>query len=127
MLTQWERLVFQVTDVDIDKINKPYLPIAAGELSKFTAKVVVLVSLALGLAFAAIPSAPYASSALTTVLLSSALLGTSYSLPPLRLKRFPLLAALCIIAVRGSIVRATHPVLTLFHTALRITLGLSAK
>jgi 4-hydroxybenzoate polyprenyltransferase len=24
----------QVTDVEIDKINKPYLPIAAGELSK---------------------------------------------------------------------------------------------
>lgn len=96
----------QVTDVEIDKINKPYLPIASGELSKTMAKVVVLISLILGLGFAAIPSVPFASSALNTVLISSAVLGTIYSLPPLRLKRFPLLAALCIIAVRGSIVSA---------------------
>ena len=95
---------FQVTDVEIDKINKPDLPIAAGQLSKSHAKMVVGLSLVLGLAFAATSGATFASPALTAVLLSSAFLGTIYSLPPFRLKRFPLLAALCIISVRGSIV-----------------------
>ncbi len=36
------------------------------------------------------------------VTLGSALLGTAYSAPPLRLKRFPLLAALSIIVVSPS-------------------------
>jgi homogentisate phytyltransferase/homogentisate geranylgeranyltransferase len=34
----------------------------------------------------------------------SLLIGTAYSVPPLRLKRFSLLAALCILAVRGMVV-----------------------
>lgn len=91
----------QVTDVEIDKINKPYLPIAAGQLSPFLATAVVLLSLVAGLGLGFLPSA-YGSRALVFVLLASAFLGTSYSLPPLRLKRFPILAALCIIAVRGT-------------------------
>lgn len=37
-------------------------------------------------------------------LVSSAVLGSIYSLPPFRLKRFPLLAALCILVIRGSVV-----------------------
>ena len=32
------------------------------------------------------------------------ILGTVYSLPPFRLKRFPMLAAFCILVVRGSLV-----------------------
>ncbi len=91
----------QVTDVEIDKINKPYLPIAAGQLSPLLATAVVLLSLVAGLGLGFLPSA-YGSRALVFVLLASAFLGTSYSLPPLRLKRFPILAALCIIAVRGT-------------------------
>ena len=35
----------QVTDVDIDKVNKPYLPIASGELSKKDGIVIVMASL----------------------------------------------------------------------------------
>jgi homogentisate phytyltransferase/homogentisate geranylgeranyltransferase len=34
----------------------------------------------------------------------SLLIGTAYSVPPIRLKRFPLLAAFCILTVRGIIV-----------------------
>lgn len=93
----------QVTDVKIDKINKPYLPIAAGDLSKQAATVVVLLSLAAGLGLGLLQG-PFASSALKAVLVASAALGTVYSVPPFRLKRFPVLAAFCIIAVRGSIV-----------------------
>lgn len=89
----------QVTDVDIDKINKPYLPIAAGDLSLNQGRGIVLSSLLVSLALAYHSPWP-----LQATLVSSALLGTMYSLPPFRLKRFPLFAALCILVVRGSIV-----------------------
>jgi len=35
----------QVTDVEIDKVNKPYLPIASGELSKKDGIFIVVASL----------------------------------------------------------------------------------
>ena len=35
----------QVTDIEIDKVNKPYLPIAAGDLSKKNGIFIVLASL----------------------------------------------------------------------------------
>ena len=75
------------------------------------ASIVVLISLIAGLGLGFIAS-PFSSPALTWVLVASVILGTSYSLPPLRLKRFPVLAALCIIAVRGSVV-SKHPFLPL--------------
>jgi homogentisate phytyltransferase / homogentisate geranylgeranyltransferase len=89
----------QLTDVDIDKINKPYLPIASGKLSQKRGTVIVISSLILSLLFA-IKADPY----LRLTLLGSGILGTLYSLPPFRLKRFPLLAAICILVVRGSLV-----------------------
>lgn len=94
----------QVTDVEIDKINKPYLPIPSGDLSKPTAIAVVVSSLIIGMILGFWPS-PFTSYALQATITFSALLGTIYSVPPFRLKRFPLLAAMCIVAVRGSIVR----------------------
>ena len=78
------------------KVNKPYLPIAAGELSERRGWVLVLSALLLG----TIPIAlwyPYDPAPLLATTLGSALLGTAYSAPPVRLKRFPLLAAFCII------------------------------
>jgi homogentisate phytyltransferase / homogentisate geranylgeranyltransferase len=89
----------QVTDVDIDKINKPYLPIASGALSSQSAINIILTCLAISSAFAYYTTWP-----LRWTLLGSAILGTVYSLPPFRLKRFPLLAAFCILVVRGSLV-----------------------
>merc|ERR1740121_2414364 len=44
------------------------------------------------------------SETLMGILVSSFLLGTIYSAPPLRLKRSPFLAAFCIVVVRGLIV-----------------------
>ena len=41
-------------------------------------------------------------------LANTGLLGTAYSLPPFRLKRFPILAAFCILVVRGSLVNLGH-------------------
>eukprot|EP00802_Teleaulax_amphioxeia_P008868 Tamp_08879.p1 GENE.Tamp_08879~~Tamp_08879.p1 ORF type:complete len:530 (-),score=73.40 Tamp_08879:672-2027(-) len=93
----------QVFDVEIDKINKPYLPIAAGQLSLPAAWAICVGALLLG----TVPSIlfyPFDKAPLLTVTVGSALLGTAYSAPPTRLKRFPLFAALCIIVVRGTLV-----------------------
>jgi len=93
----------QLFDIDIDKVNKPYLPIPAGYLSEKVAWISVLAALVLG----TVPIAlwyPYAKLPLLATTIGSALLGTAYSAPPVRLKRFPLLAAFCIIVVRGTLI-----------------------
>jgi len=89
----------QLTDVEIDRINKPYLPLASGEMSTTSAIVLIVGLLAVGLALAVV-GGPF----LTATVGVSALIGTAYSLPPLRLKRFPLFASLCIFTVRGLVV-----------------------
>ncbi len=89
----------QLEDVEIDKINKPYLPIAAGEFSRFSGQIIVAIMGVLALSLALI-GGPFL---LGTVGISLTI-GTAYSLPPIRLKRFPVLAALCIFTVRGVIV-----------------------
>jgi len=48
--------------------------------------------------------AVWGTAGLNLALIGSAVLGTMYSLPPFRLKRFPLLAALCIVVVRGTLI-----------------------
>lgn len=89
----------QVTDVEIDKVNKPYLPIASGDLSLQSGIAIIVVSLIISTIIGLKSSWP-----LRMVLFGSGVLGTLYSLPPFRLKRFPLLAALCITTVRGALV-----------------------
>jgi homogentisate phytyltransferase/homogentisate geranylgeranyltransferase len=95
----------QVTDVEIDKVNKPDLPIAAGILSMKAATITVVVSLILSLVMG-LSHPVFSTQGLNLALLSSAILGTLYSLPPARLKRFPFLAAFCIVAVRGAVINA---------------------
>ncbi|KAL1530712.1 hypothetical protein AB1Y20_001611 [Prymnesium parvum] len=93
----------QLLDIELDKVNKPRLPLAAGTLGVPAGVGVVLASLAASLLMGW--AHPWLSTAaLKATLLGSALLGTAYSLPPLRLKRFPLLASLCIMGVRGALV-----------------------
>ncbi len=89
----------QITDVEIDRVNKPWLPIASGAYSMRTAYWIIGISVLISLVIAVM----LGRYLLLTVLLSLAL-GTAYSLPPLRLKRFHFWAAFCIIAVRGVIV-----------------------
>jgi homogentisate phytyltransferase/homogentisate geranylgeranyltransferase len=89
----------QLEDVSIDKINKPDLPIAAGEFSLKQAQWIVGLMGTLAI-FLGLISGPWL---LITVGVSLAI-GTAYSLPPIRLKRFPFWAALCIFTVRGVIV-----------------------
>ena len=88
----------QIYDVEIDKVNKPYLPLAAGDLSISAAVWIVSVtgaaSVALGIASGSMP--------LVGTLVLSLLLGMAYSMdiPLLRWKRYPLLAIGCILSVR---------------------------
>lgn len=95
----------QITDVEIDKINKPKLPIAAGDLSPKSANIIVTISLILSLAMG-LAHPTLGSQGLNVALWGSGILGTMYSLEPVRLKKFPLLAAFCIVAVRGAVINA---------------------
>lgn len=89
----------QLQDVEIDKINKPHLPVASGEFTQRTGEIIVITTgiLALGLSWF---SGPF----LFGMVAISLAIGTAYSLPPIRLKRFPFWAAICIFSVRGAIV-----------------------
>ncbi|KAL0453422.1 UNVERIFIED_CONTAM: Homogentisate phytyltransferase 1, chloroplastic, partial [Sesamum latifolium] len=93
----------QLSDIEIDKVNKPYLPLASGEYSVTTGVAIVssfaILSFWLGYGVGSWP--------LFSALFVSFLLGTAYSvdLPLLRWKRFAVIAAMCIFAVRAVIVQ----------------------
>ena len=89
----------QLEDVAIDKINKPHLPLASGEFSWQQGQFIVITTGVLALVFALLLG-PF----LFGMVGISLAIGTAYSLPPIRLKRFPFWAALCIFSVRGAIV-----------------------
>jgi len=89
----------QLADVELDKINKPYLPLAAGTLSRKNALLIIYVSLAACIA-ACLITAWFLSMVIGIILL----IGMAYSLPPLKLKQHHLPAALSITLVRGLIV-----------------------
>ncbi len=92
----------QLTDVAIDRINKPHLPLASGEFSRRQGQSIVGMTgiAAIAIAVLALSQSPWL---LATVALSLAI-GSAYSLPPFRLKRYPLMASLCIFTVRGVLV-----------------------
>jgi len=89
----------QITDVEIDRVNKPFLPIASGELSMGAARWIVAASAVVPVAMALTQGALE-----TGAVLAGLAVGAAYSLPPLRLKRYPLLASLCITGVRAVVV-----------------------
>jgi homogentisate phytyltransferase / homogentisate geranylgeranyltransferase len=89
----------QLYDVEIDRVNKPDLPLASGRISITQGKWIVGITGILAIAIAAF----LGGWLLGTVLVSLAI-GTAYSLPPIRFKQYPLLAAICILTVRGCIV-----------------------
>ncbi|XP_019444163.1 PREDICTED: homogentisate solanesyltransferase, chloroplastic [Lupinus angustifolius] len=87
----------QIYDISIDKVNKPYLPIAAGDLSVQSAWLLVTFFAAAGLLTVGLNFGPFIFSLYTLGLF----LGTIYSVPPFRMKRFPVAAFLIIATVRG--------------------------
>jgi homogentisate phytyltransferase / homogentisate geranylgeranyltransferase len=101
----------QLYDIEIDRVNKPHLPLASGEFSLRQGQLIVGITGILAAVVATICS-PWL---LATVGISI-ILGTAYSMPPIRLKRFSLLAAFCILAVRGVVVNVG--LFTYFHQIL---------
>ncbi|XP_020093051.1 probable homogentisate phytyltransferase 2, chloroplastic isoform X2 [Ananas comosus] len=78
-------------------VNKPYLPIAAGDLSVQSAWFLVLFFAAAGLLIVSWNFGPF----ITSLYCLGLFLGTIYSVPPFRLKRYPVAAFLIIATVRG--------------------------
>jgi len=87
----------QIYDVSIDVISKPFLPVAAGELSPSMAWVLCLTLASAGVAIVA----NNFGSLITSLYCFGLFLGTVYSIPPLRLKRFAVPAFMIIACVRG--------------------------
>jgi len=88
----------QITDVEIDRINKPYLPLAAGAFSRATGiRIVALCGLVGFVAAAFVGRYMFGTVAIVFAL------GSFYSLPPLRLKRSPFFAASAITLARAVV------------------------
>lgn len=88
----------QLTDIEIDRINKPYLPLASREMSTRQGWWVVGLC-AIGALIGGGVAGPYLFGTVVLIML----IGTLYSLPPLRLKRYSLWAAISIALARGVI------------------------
>ncbi len=88
----------QITDVDIDRINKPYLPLAAGTMQPSTAGIIVGAAGAIALTVAQ-AQGRFLFATIATIFA----IGTIYSVPPLRLKRFPFFAAASITVARAVV------------------------
>jgi|TARA_B110000977_G_scaffold67024_1_gene91039 homogentisate phytyltransferase/homogentisate geranylgeranyltransferase len=93
----------QVYDKKLDRVNKPYLPMANGAYSSDTGLSVVALSTAGSFAIGIWSG----SSALMWALVISLTLGIVYSVdyPGLRWKKSPVLAATCVLFVRAVIVQ----------------------
>ena len=88
----------QITDVEIDRINKPYLPLASGAFSMATGRNLCIVFGILAWLLSAAVG-PWLLGTIGIVFC----LGSAYSLPPLRLKRFPFFAAFAITLARAIV------------------------
>lgn len=77
------------------RVNKPYLPIAAGDLSVKSAWLLVLLFAISGVLIVGANFGPF----ITALYCLGLFLGTIYSVPPFRMKRFPVVAFLIIATV----------------------------
>nr|ACS34774.1 homogentisate phytylprenyltransferase [Artemisia sphaerocephala] len=105
----------QIYDIGIDKVNKPYLPIAAGDLSVQSAWFLVLGFAVVGAIIVAMNFGQF----ITSLYCLGLFLGTIYSVPPFRMKRFPVVAFLIIATVRGFLLNFG------VYYAVRAALGLT--
>ena len=91
----------QIADVNIDKINKPFLPIPSNALSVQQAKIIVFTALFISLSLAL-----YITPYLFGIIALAATIGWAYSMPPLYLKQHHVTAALAITTVRAVLLNA---------------------
>lgn len=89
----------QIEDIELDKINKPYLPLASGELSLKQGKTIVWSTF-----WGAITMAAFIHPLLIGIVGLSMGIGWAYSCPPLYWRKHHLPAALSIAVVRGLMV-----------------------
>ena len=87
----------QIYDESIDKLNKPFLPVASGEMSKRFAWITVVSSAVVG----PILVRQFFPALLFKLYSFGLFLGLIYSVPPVRTKKNPVLAGLTIACVRG--------------------------
>ena len=102
----------QIYDVEIDEVNKPFLPVAAGRISPRVAWALVLAAGAGGLAVVRATFSP-----LIQVLFAfGTAVGALYSVPPFQLKRFPVAAGITIATCRGFLLNFGTPRTEHSHT-----------
>ena len=89
----------QIADIQLDKLNKPHLPLASGEMNRSTAHIIITVS-----ALVSVISAYSAGWLMLALVLIVGALGTAYSVPPLKFKKHHFGAAFSITLVRGVLV-----------------------
>ena len=89
----------QIVDVELDKINKPQLPLALGELTLNQGKWIVGIAGAIAI-FGAWFIQPFLGILITVI----AAIGAMYSLPPIQFKRHHVWAASAIALVRGPLI-----------------------
>lgn len=89
----------QIADVNIDRINKPWLPIPAEHISIRQAKIIVSAALIISLSVS-LYMTPY----FFAITVLACAIGWAYSMPPFHLKRHHLPAAVAISFVRGILV-----------------------
>lgn len=80
---------------NVCRVNKPYLPIAAGDLSVQSAWFLVLLFAVAGILIVGMNFGPF----ITSLYCVGLFLGTIYSVPPFRLKRFAVIAFVIIATV----------------------------
>ena len=107
----------QIYDVDIDKVNKPFLPVAAGELTVPLAWAACATFAFVGASIVLTNFGPLISKLYCFGLF----LGTIYSIPPFRLKQNPVAAFAIIATVRGFLLNFG------VHHATTAALGLPFK
>ncbi|KAH9685640.1 putative homogentisate phytyltransferase 1 [Citrus sinensis] len=96
----------QICDVEIDKINKPYLPLASGELSMGTGIAICAGSALLSLALAFLSGSP----AVLCAVIAWGLTGAAYSvpLPFLRWKSHTFMAPFTLVILMGLILQIPY-------------------
>ena len=107
----------QLSDIEIDRINKPWLPLAAGNITLLQGKWIVGIA-----GMTALVTAAFSNYVLFILIAVIMAIGTAYSLPPFRLKQHHVLAAICILLVRGLLVNIFMPVYFIYAATEKLTL-----
>lgn len=91
----------QIADIEIDRINKPYLPLPSGVLTLKQARLIVMMALCMSLLMSL-----FISIYLFVIVALATAIGWAYSMPPIYLKKHHIGSAISIAFVRGVLLNA---------------------